>query len=158
MLSEEVAKFVGTSGPTVIMEVERGAIRKYADAVGDRNLLYWDEEYAGNSRYGSITAPAGFFGWPTKWTGAMPIRTKLNDEVSAVLTQVGYSRVVDGGIEYELFCPVRAGDTLTALPRIIDISEREGKTGKMAFVISETTYTNQRGDLIAKARQTMIYR
>ena len=44
------------------MEVEKGAIKKYADAVDDHNPLYWDDEYAKNSRYGSIIAPPGFFG------------------------------------------------------------------------------------------------
>ena len=158
MISEEVTNLIGKVGDIMIMEVEKGAIKRYADAVDDRNPVYWDEEYARNSRYGSIVAPPGFFGWPTKWTGGMPIRTRLRDEVSAILAQAGYSRDLDGGVEYEFFCPVRAGDVLTALPRIIDIYEREGKTGKLAFSVVETTYTNQNGDLVAKARQTMIHR
>ena len=143
MLPEEVTELIGKVGDIRIMEVERGAIKRYADAVDDRNPLYWDEEYARDSRYGSILAPPGFFGWPTRWTGGMPAHTKLSDEVSAILAQAGYSRGLDGGIEYEFFCPVRAGDILTALPRIIDIYEREGKTGKMVFVVTEITYTNQ---------------
>jgi len=158
MISEEVTNLIGKVGDIMIMEVERGAIKKYADAVDDRNPVYWDEEYARNSRYGSIVAPPGFLGWPTKWTGSMPIRTRLRDEVSAILAQAGYSRGLDGGVEYEFFCPVRAGDVLTALPRIIDIYEREGKAGKLTFSVVETTYTNQNGDLVAKARQSLIHR
>ena len=158
MISEEVTDLMGKVGDIMIMEVERGAIKRYADAVDDRNPVYWDEEYARSSRYGSIVAPPGFFGWPTKWTGGIPIRTKLRDEVSAILAQAGYSRGLDGGIEYEFFCPVQAGDVLRALPRIIGIDEREGKTGRLAFSVIETTYTNQNGDLVAKARQTMIHR
>ena len=158
MLPEEVTRLIGKAGDVAIMEVEKGAIKKYADAVDDFNPLYWDEEYARNSRYGSIIAPPGFFGWPTRWTGSMPAFPKLRDEVSAILTQAGYTRGLDGGIEYEFFCPVRAGDILTALSRIIDIYEREGKTGKVVFSVIETTYTNQNGDLVAKARQTSIRR
>jgi hypothetical protein len=41
---------------------------------------------------------------------------------------------------------------------IKDIIEREGKTGKMAFITTETTYINQNGDLVAKARGTSIQR
>ena len=157
MLPEEVTKLIGQTGDTVIMEVERGAIRKYADAVGENNPLYWDDEYAKNSGYGSIIAPPGFFGWPTKWD-VMPIVTKLREELVSALTQAGYGRVLDGGIEYEFFCPIRAGDILTAVPRIVDIFERGGKAGKLAFSITETTYTDQNGDLVAKARQTVIHR
>ena len=158
MISEEVTKLIGRVGDIRIMEVEGGAIKKYADAVDDHNPIYWDEEYAKNSRYGSIVAPPGFFGWPIRWTGGMPVYTKLNYEASAILAQAGYTRNLDGGIECEFFCPVRAGDILTALPRIIDIYEREGRTGKLVFLVIETTYTNQNGDLAAKARQTTIHR
>ena len=157
-MSEEVTKLIGKVGDIRVMEVEKGAIKKYADAVDDRNPIYWDEEYARNSRYGSIVAPPGFFGWPTRWTGGMPIHTKLNDEVSATLAQAGYNRSLDGGTAYEFFCPVRDGDVLTALPQIVDIYEREGKTGKLAFSVVETTYTNRNGDLVAKARKTTIHR
>ena len=57
MLPEEITAFIGKSEETVIMEVEKGAIKKFADAVDDPNPLYWDEEYARGSRYGSIIAP-----------------------------------------------------------------------------------------------------
>ena len=161
MIPEEVTKLMGKTGDIMIMDVEKGAIKRYADAVGDYNPLYWDEEYAKNSRYGSIIAPPGFFGWPTRRTGAtptFPTFAKLLDEAAATLAQAGYNRALDGGIVYEFFQPIRAGDILTALPRIASVSEREGKSGKMLFSIIETTYTNQNGDLVAKARHTMIYR
>ena len=82
----------------------------------------------------------------------------LTAKVREALTKAGYSRLLDGGVEYECFLPIRAGDTLTAYSRIADITEREGKTGKMAFTITETTYVNQNGDLVVKARGTMICR
>ena len=158
MTAEQVNKLIGKTGDSVIMEVEKGAIRKYADAVEDHNPIYWDEEYARNSRYGSITAPPGFFGWPTKWTKSRPTFTKIREEMVDTLAQAGYSRLVDAGIEYDFFHPVRAGDTLTALPRIMSISERESKGGKLLLSIVETAYTNQNGELVAKARQTLIHR
>jgi len=157
MLPEEVTKFIGKAGDITIWEVDKATIRRFADAVDDQNPLYWDEEYARNSKYGSMIAPPGFFGWPTKWPKAGVIF--IDDtamELKATLTRAGYGRSLDGGIEYEFFQPVRAGDILTALPRIIDISEREGKAGKMVFTVIETTYTNQNGDLVAKERHTSI--
>jgi len=48
MISEEVTNLIGKVGDIMIMEVERGAIKRYADAVDDRNPVYWDEEYARN--------------------------------------------------------------------------------------------------------------
>jgi acyl dehydratase len=158
MLPQEVTQLIGKTGETVIMEVEKGAIKKFADAVGDRNPLYWDEEYARNSRYGSIVAPPGFFGWPTKWKGAMPFFSELRQEVIDTIAKAGYSRILDGGIEFDFFQPVRPGDILASVPQVTSIQEREAKGGKMVLSITETTYTNQNGDIVAKARQTIIHR
>ncbi len=158
MIPEEVNKLIGRTGETIIMEVEKGAIKKMADAIGDSNLLYWDDEYARNSRYGSIIAPPGFFGWPTSWSVMGPTFSKLREEVNTVISKAGFPRILDGSIEYDFFAPVRAGDTLAALPKVINIFDRESKGTTMLFTITETTYTNQNGTLVAKARQTLIHR
>ena len=164
MLPEEVTKFIGKTIGTSIFEVEREAIRRFADAVDDPNPLYWDEDYAKNSRYGSIIAPPGFIsapwfsGRPTKWGSRDTIDPRATAELQAALAKAGYGRGLDGGMEYEFFCPVRAGDTITSSSIIKDVVEREGRTGKIVFTITETTYTNQNGDLVAKARPTHINR
>ena len=158
MLPEEVTNLIGKAGNITIMDVEKGAIKKHADAVGDFNPIYWDEEYASNSRYGSIIAPPGFFGWPTRWSESGPTYTKLREELILAIAQAGYERVLDGGIEYEFFSPVRAADTLAALPKIINIFEKETKAGTLVFSVMETTYTNQNDRLVAKARNTLIHR
>ena len=158
MLPQEVAQLMGKMGEVTIWEVEKGAIKKFACATGDSNPLYRDEEYARNSRYGSIIAPPGFFGWPAKWEGLMPLASKLRDELFAAFTEAGYGRIVDGGIEYDFFYPVRAGDILSVSPKIIDIRERETKGGKMFFSTIERSYINQNDTLVAKDRQTFIFR
>ena len=61
MLPEEVTKLIGKAGEVRVFQVEKGAIERFADAADDQNPLYYDEEYARNSRYGSIIAPPGFF-------------------------------------------------------------------------------------------------
>jgi len=165
MLADEVAKFIGKSIGSVACEVEKGSIKRFADAVDDPNPLYWDEEYAAKSRYGSIIAPPGFFGWPVKLPRGVIFQrpTDISDppgvmeNLRAALEKAGFNRVVDGGMEYEFFQPVKAGDVLTAKSTIKEIREREGKTGSMAFVITETAYSNQKGELVAEARATAIY-
>ena len=158
MLPEEATKLIGQAGEARIFEVEKGAIRRFADAVDDQNPLYWDEEYAGNSRHGAIIAPPGFFGWPTKWErgATFVVAFGETDDLGPALAKAGYTRLLDGGMEYEFFRPVQDGDTLVVSSMIKDITERVTQTGKMAFVITETTYTNQNDDLVARARATMI--
>ena len=160
MLPEEVTKLIGKTGEVSILEVEKGAIARFADAVGDPNPLYWDEEYARKSRYGSIIAVPGFFGWATKAATREAASSETRENLRAALAKAGYTNPanIDAGVEYEFFSPVRAGDTLASLSTIKDIIEREGRTGKMAFIITEVTYTNQRGELVAKSRRTLIQR
>ncbi|MFC2071132.1 MaoC family dehydratase N-terminal domain-containing protein [Chloroflexota bacterium] len=160
MLPEEVTKFIGKVEDVRVFEVEKGAIRRYADAIDDQNPLYRDEEYARNSIYGSIITPPGFFGWPAKWArgSAFPVFSEAMVEIIAGLAKAGYSQIIDGAIDYEFFCPVRAGDTLSASSVIKDITERKDRAVKSVFVITETTYTNQNSDLVAKVRQIFVNR
>ena len=69
----------------------------------------------GNSKYGSIIAPPGFFGWPLKQARNSPLAVDIPIELEAAFEQAGYplSLVLDGGMEYEFFLPVHAGDILT---------------------------------------------
>ncbi len=161
MLPEKISRFIGQPiGGVRIFEVEKGGIRKFADAVEDRNPLYWDDEFARNSPYGAIIAPPGFFGWPMKWEAGrtFPPTFETNEGPGVALDELGYSRTLDGGMEYEFYRPVRVGDRLAVITILKDIVTREGKTGKMAFLILETTYTNQNGDVVARARATHIRR
>jgi acyl dehydratase len=165
MPSEEIAKFIGTKTGGSVFEVEKEPIRRFADAVGDPNPLYSDEEYAKKAGYRSLVAPPGFISIP--WNSRQRVDVPSGGGpgggqggLMAALHKAGYTNPggVDGGIEYEFLKPVQAGDTITASSMIKDVVEREGRTGKMAFIINETTYTNQDGDVVAKARSTTIQR
>ncbi len=161
MLPEEVTKFIGKTVGTSTFQVEREAIRRFADSVGDFNPLYWDQNYANKSRYGSIIAPPGLICAP--WYGNRSMAWGRREADSADIMQgpnmakAGYGRILDGGVEWEFSLPVKAGDTITAVTTIQDIIEREGKSGKMAMVIRETIYTNQNGKVVAKARGTLVH-
>ncbi|MCX6003943.1 MAG: MaoC family dehydratase N-terminal domain-containing protein [Chloroflexi bacterium] len=160
MLTEEIRNLIGKSTSAKTYEIEKGAIRRFADAVGDPNPLYRDEEYARNSRYGSVIAPPGFFGWPVEQDRDSAIIIDIPPELVTVLGQAGYpfSSVVDGGIEYEFFLPIRAGDVLTAKTTVRNIRERAGSTGSIVLIILETTYLNQNSNLVTTAQVTAILR
>ena len=158
MLADVAKEFVGKGGGTTILEVEKGAIRRFADAVGDMNPLFRDDEYARNSKNGTIVSLPGFFGWPSRMPRGTAVIGGMASELSEALADGGYLRVLDGGMDYEFFVPVRAGDTLSSTTALKDVREREGSTGKMAIVRNETTYHNQNGDLVATAVSTTIYR
>ncbi len=58
----------------------------------------------------------------------------------------------------ELGVPVVAGDVITVEKRIVDMYEKQGRSGDLVFVVQEFTFTNDRGELVARERFTRIYR
>ena len=158
MIPEEVTQFIGRLDPPIVKEVEKGAIRRFAQAVGNENPLYYDEEYARKSKYGGIIAHPGFFGWPIKPpsspTGLPDIVVELQDAIG----KAGFPRILDGGISYEFYLSIYPGDTIVATPKITDVTEKQGKSGTMIMCFFETTFVNQNGDLVAKAMQTFFMR
>lgn len=153
MVPDSLKQYIGKVDPPHLREVEKGAIRRYADAVGDDNPLYHDEEYAKKSRYGCIIAPPGFFGWAKKTISSSEGLVGL---IGAMI-EAGYAGILDGGMAYDFYLPVRVGDTLVVSPKVADITLKEGKT-KMMILRFEASYTNQNGDLVAKSYQTLIGR
>ncbi len=148
-----------------IFEVEKEPIRRFTDAVGDASLLYWDAEYAKKSRYGSIIAPPGFISAPWFWVRSVKrgreepaLEAPGLADVIFTLAQAGYWRAIDSGIDYEFFQPIRVGDTIRSTSVIKDIIERGASNEKMVFLITETTYTNQNGKVVAKERWISIHR
>jgi hydroxyacyl-ACP dehydratase HTD2-like protein with hotdog domain len=59
------------------------------------------------------------------------------------------------GNEYEIFQPVRPDDVITLKRRITSVTEKQGKRGELVFVVTEISYTNQRGELLGINRETI---
>ena len=159
MLPEVVKQMIGKKSTPRICEVTRLDIRKIADAIGNRDPLYWDDDYAATTRYGSIIAPPDFFGWPLKWEPeqALPNSSELKSYLLKELPKAGYNRAISAGTESEFYRAVRPGDTLVLVSEIISLEEKVGKTsGKMLISTIETTVTNQNGDLVARQRESII--
>ena len=143
-LTEEMRQqAIGMESEPKTMEVEKGAIIKFAEAIGDHNPVYNDEAAARASQYGGLIAP------PTFLRSAVSARPELPFDVP-------FDRVLDGGSDWEYFEPVRPGDRITAVSRIEDINERNGRIGLMLIQTIVITYTNQFGQVVATQTNTSI--
>jgi len=60
-------------------------------------------------------------------------------------------RVMFGGEEWEFLEPVFAGDTITSETRLKSLEEKSGGSGPFVLQMTETTYTNQDGAVVARA-------
>lgn len=116
-------------------------IKRFAEAIGDDNPLYHDTEFAQTSPFKGIIAPPTFvFEWN-------------HHEAIADAALVGNIRA---GNEYEFFQPLRPGDIITSKSKIKDVYEKQGHSGTMIFIVCETTYTNQRDELLGIQRSSQI--
>lgn len=147
IITDEVRAAIGSEvlGPPELVEMK--AIRDYAIAISwpdPPNPLHVDNEYATSTRYGGIIAPWTFY-------------TSLGRNVSPQRLQLPEPRVqVRGGNDYEYFRPIRPGDVVTATCKILGLSEREGRAGKLVFTLIEKSFINQRGELVGISRSTII--
>ena len=147
VITDEMKSMIGVESEPSVFEIEKEPIRRWAEAIGDLNPLYHDEEYAKKKGYRSIIAPPGFiaqYAYPVKVGQA---RVRFSSP---------FTRMLNGGNEYEFFEPIQAGDVLTATSKLAELFERDGRLGKMLFIINETSFKNQNGEVVAKARGTGI--
>jgi acyl dehydratase len=147
LLNDGLRKLIGMESRPVENEVEKGAIIRFAEAVGDANALFNDEAEARKTRYGGLIAP------PTFYRSFKTARQDILDSMAGHLT---VTRRLDGGSEWEFHQPIRPGDRIATRVKLADIREREGRLGRMLFTVLDTTYTNQFGEVTATQRTTTI--
>lgn len=137
-------------------------IRRYALAIDDLRLEYLDEEAAKKGKYGGLAAPHGFVCWAVQEPKLEKPYSELGED--GLANFVGVPEFPDawalgwvrGGEEYEFFKPVFAGDRISVKVKLLDVYEKEGRSGQLIFTVSLATYTNQGGEVVATQKITMI--
>jgi acyl dehydratase len=124
---------IGAASAPETFEIERGAIRKFAEAIGDDNPAYLSGDIA----------PVTF---PTTFRVRIP---GLN---------VPPARVLHGGEEYSYVRPIRAGDRITCVRRIVDTFVKQGGSGTLNFLVTEQEGRDSAGNLVYRGRSTTIVR
>ncbi len=131
---------LGVWGAPLTMRVEYGKIREFARAIKDPDAAYQGD---------AAVAPPTFLMTIAHWAEGGMSGTRA--------VKFDYRRLLHGEQEFEYVRPIRPGDVLQARSRVKDAYEKPGKRGgKMAFAIQETEYTNQRGEVVAYSRSTLI--
>ena len=135
--------YIGKASPPVTWEVEKGHIRRFAEAIGDTNPIYTDEAAARAAGHPRIPAPPTF---------AVALRP---NDVRAGMS-IDMRKLLHGEQEIELSRPLYAGDVVTVVQRVADIYQKQGKSGAMDFLVLETTATDAEGQLVARTRSTLV--
>jgi acyl dehydratase len=138
-------KWIGHRFPVVRWEVEKGRLRFFAKAIGETRAEYIDEEAAKAAGHPSLLMP------PTMlFSGPLD-----HDDVQRLLRtlDIDMKNILHGEQGFTYHRPVYAGDVLDFDIQITDITAKKG--GALELVTRVTRITNQRGELVAEARNVM---
>jgi len=124
---------IGRESEEVLFEVERGAIRKFAEAVQDQTP---------ECLRGEVAPPT----FPTMFRMTIPGLT------------FDLARVLHGAQEYRYERPLRAGDRVRCRLRVADIYQRQGRLGEMTFLILALEGRDESGSAVFTGSTTAILR
>lgn len=144
-------KFIGLeSDVPQIFEVEKGAIRKFVDAIGDTNPIYRDEEAAKAAGYDAIPAPPTFaisFSFEVRSGG---VRDRI---------PIDMKRVLHGEQHFFYKRPLEVGDRLRCKQKVVDVSTKEGKSGGMDFLTIDSIFSDaDSGEEVCTLRGVTVIR
>ena len=126
-----------------------------ADATEDPNPMYTDLRHAEGTRFGGLICPPlatwkdiapriGFFGAGQESHFQVPLPFN--------------SYGLNGGSDWRFLRPAYVGDRIARRFRILDIYEKQGRSGSLVFVVRLETQTNQHGEVINQAERVSIHR
>jgi acyl dehydratase len=137
---------VGKSYDPTLYAVGREKIKEYAHAVGETNPVHLDVQAARAAGYADVVAPPMFAVVYCAPSMAPPL---FDPEI-----ELNFALMVHGGQEFEWGPVVVAGDEITTVARVKEISERDGR----GYYVFESISTNQRGEQVCRGTWTNIVR
>jgi acyl dehydratase len=155
-ISEDVLAMIGVEKVRHYVVTKRD-ITRFAQAIGETNPIYFDENYTKSTKHGVILAPPLFcqiFTFEDVPADQLP----KDGSPIEIDVPIPAQRTVGGASSYEIFQRVKVGDQITVKSMLTDVFTKQGKSGKLYFVIVETKFSNQEKKLVAKETATYIKR
>jgi hypothetical protein len=134
VITEELQSLINVEFGPEVYEIERGMLRKFAEAIDDPNPRWLEEA--------TPTFPA-----------AIVPKKLLNKLFNA---DIPLKRLLNGTSDLEYLKPIRAGDVISITARLTRLRQMAGAEGPTLFMFTEMTYTNQRGEVVVKGKNTYI--
>ena len=127
-------------------EVTSEQIKAFSQSIGDASPIFNDKAAAQAAGHADIVAP------PTFCT-LMVHQVKLPD----IKLKFGRMRM-HAGQRVQPRRPIVAGDFLTASSHLNDVYPKTGRSGTMVFIVWETTFRNQKGEVVAEVQESFACR
>ena len=171
-VTDAVRALIGVESPVqpACDPVERGSIRRMSQAIMDDDPIFWDDAHARETRFGGVIAPPLFPvhmfqrapGTPDPLDRAWEDPDYDGTKGAAGLfalpeVPIPLKRLLNAGVEVEMFRHAEPGDHVTVVNRYADIFQKQGRNGPMVFVVVERRFRNGRGEDLLCYRQTLVY-
>lgn len=137
---------IGEFSTPFVVEVERGAIRKFADAIGDADPRYRDVDHARALGHADLVAP------PTFPTCFRP------PEEPPWMRSLDRRRVVAGQVAFDHALPIVAGQVLTCRIEFTGVDDKDGAKGRMELLHQRLHGVDAAGRPVFTMSRTTIYR
>jgi len=171
---DEAAQYYDHWGPTSFAraEINLPMIWNFLECTEDPNPIYWDEDFAKQSRFGRLICPpqmimtmSGGHWWAPDYVtekakhaieaqgGSPPA------EVSAIVNKYGYDTATNVTREDEFLEPIGPGDgRLSSRSKVIDVSEeKQTRPGKGVFITSILEYSVEAHDRpVVRSRNILL--
>ena len=148
LVTPEALSWIGRAAPPITETVTRRDIRKYAVATNQRLPKYLAGDEAPPMFH------AHFFQEIVPLDAMQPDGQAPNE----LTPPLPLKRVMAGGRDVTIHRPIMPGDTLTATRTLIELYEKEGRTGPLIFVVIEMRVTDPSGEPVVTERRTRIMR
>ncbi len=148
--TSDLDRFIGVplNQNRLVEPVHVNDIRRWTQAMRHPNPLYYDADYAAESRFGQIVAPQSFTIVTNSGQGFLP----------AAIGTIPNSHQLFGGDDWWFYGPrILPGDTMTTVQmmqgyRVVETSF----AGPTVIQRGDSHYTNNRGEPVALQRSTAI--
>lgn len=137
-MAHDVHSYIGLTSPAETYDIEKGAIKRFAQALGSRYAPYYDEAAAHQQGLPGIVAPPTF-----------AITLKAPEIPGLALPAAG---IIHGEQSFTYGKPYYAGDRITVQSHVSEYKVRAG----MAFLTMETQAHNQKAEFVFKSTSVLI--
>lgn len=140
--------WIGKTLKPSVLDIERGRLRAFAQAIGETDPVYSDVEAAQAAGHADLPVPPTFLFAAEMDSGRMfELLTDM---------KVPLARLLHGEQGYTYHQPIHAGDVVTVTSRIADIYDKKG--GALEFVEKTSDVRNQNDELVAELRTVFVVR
>jgi acyl dehydratase len=135
-------KVVGKSSNRVLNDVERGAVKNFAMAIGDPHPIYVDREFGRRSRYKNNIAPPTF-----------PRVFDYGTIEGLVLPKAG---LIHGEQDFTYKRPLVVGETLYCYCVVENYVEKKAQSGRLGFLTIKNIGEDETGDMVFSSKTVVV--